>query len=177
MQLLQKHLTAPFNLSLINLGATNFKQDPANNGGGGGGPGGGASTITALFNRHANRRTPANACTDGGGSERTATDTRGRNGRAVNRSDGGSSEGDGKHSSGSEEGMQYECGGRDVLQTYGGAAGHAPGADAGGARAGAAVDLDEARRAAQQSVALRRDYSNSPQVGVRAGRLFSAWMG
>lgn len=171
MQLLQKHLTAPFNLSLINLGATNFKQDPTTNGpgSGGGGPSGGASTIAALFNRHANRRNPASGGDVAAGNQCTATDVRGWNGRQRHRSDGGSSEGGGQHSSGSEEEMQYEGGGRGVLQTYRCMADHTPSrtsADAGGA--GATVDVDEARRAAQQSVALRRDYSNSPKVGVRA---------
>ncbi|GLI59531.1 hypothetical protein VaNZ11_001423, partial [Volvox africanus] len=58
LQLLQKQIPEPFNLSLLNLGATNFKRDGWGGGasGGGGGGGGGGGSILDLFSRHSGRQ-------------------------------------------------------------------------------------------------------------------------
>ncbi|GLC37395.1 hypothetical protein PLESTM_000579000 [Pleodorina starrii] len=192
LQLLQKQLREPFNLSLINIGATTFKQDgPGGGGGGGSAGGGGLGTILDLFNRRNGRAAAAAAAKvaaprspqghGAGGAAATAPvsvygtddldqqpgvgsgDEEGLSvggspcGWASGDSDGGLRRGAGP-GGGVSSGREAQGGAQRPLLGAGGVG-------RGLETAAAAMSPEEARRAAEQSAAMRRDYrASSEQV-------------
>ncbi|GLC60262.1 hypothetical protein PLESTB_001592000 [Pleodorina starrii] len=192
LQLLQKQLREPFNLSLINIGATTFKQDgPGGGGGGGSAGGGGLGTILDLFNRRNGRAAAAAAAKvaaprspqghGAGGAAATAPvsvygtddldqqpgvgsgDEEGLSvggspcGWASGDSDGGLRRGAGP-GGGVSSGRAAQGGAQRPLLGAGGVG-------RGLETAAAAMSPEEARRAAEQSAAMRRDYrASSEQV-------------
>ncbi|KAG2491453.1 hypothetical protein HYH03_010239 [Edaphochlamys debaryana] len=154
-QVLQRHLKEPFALSLINLGATNFRQD------GPGAAAGGAGTITTLFGRRTATTTAA-AAREGTAGIAGATPAGQGSGMARSlpaphrgHSTGGRSSEDGAGATLSSEEEGYDT--RWAEEGGPGQAGAALGVCSGPPP----LSPELARRAAERSAALRRDYTTS----------------
>ncbi|GFR42034.1 hypothetical protein Agub_g2851, partial [Astrephomene gubernaculifera] len=173
-QLLFRHLREPFHLTLINIGATNFKQEGGAGGGGGstshhhnsmaggsgGGSGGGgnatAGTILDLFNRRRNANANVNPSTT-----RTGADDAAAAGAAAPGMYGGLGGG-----TDDEDEELYDMASPDTdgagaataaTLTEGGSIAAAA-AGSGGGGGGGGMSPAEAGRAAERSAAWRRDY-------------------